>query len=68
MDKVDKLINIIRDLKEEVSTNSANSAGLGFNPNTESPPVFKKKYATNGRGSRAPWLRMLRRGNLPTNK
>jgi len=48
MDKVDKLIQIIRELKEDVGaavvpTNSANAAGLGFNPNTETPPVFKNK-------------------------
>ena len=48
MDKLDKLIQIIRELKEDagaaaVPTNSANTAGLGFNPNTETPPVFKNK-------------------------
>jgi hypothetical protein len=43
MDKLEKLIFTIRNIKEEmvasVPTNSANSAGLGFNPDTESPPV-----------------------------
>lgn len=48
MDKLDKIVNIIRSLKEDAGmvttsgiTNSANKAGLGFDPNTESPPVSK---------------------------
>lgn len=61
MDKVDKIINIIRNLKEESTmtaggiTNSANKSGLGFDPKTESPPVFKK-HAYLGRGSRFRWM------------
>ena len=51
MDKVDKLIFMIRNLKEEIAsvpTNSANTAGLGFNPNTETPPVdLRKKRGWN---------------------
>lgn len=52
MDKIDKLIFAIRNLKEEVAssvpTNSANTAGLGFNPNTETPPVdLRKKRGWN---------------------
>ncbi len=47
MNKLDKLIFIIRNLKEEVvssgPTNSANTAGLGFNTNTETPPVDLRK-------------------------
>jgi hypothetical protein len=47
MDKLEKLIFTIRNIKEEmvasVPTNSANSAGLGFNPDTESPPVDLRK-------------------------
>jgi len=39
---IDRIISIIRSLKEDatVPANSANSAGLGFDPKTESPPVF----------------------------
>lgn len=41
---IDKVISILRSLKEESGpTNVANAAGLGFDPNTETPPVFKKK-------------------------
>lgn len=44
MDKLDKLILIVRNIKEEaIPTNAANSAGLGFNPDTESPPVDLRK-------------------------
>ena len=63
MDKIDRLINIIRELKEDAAmvsgpTNAANAAGLGFNPNIESPPVFtkKKKNAYLGIGSRKRWM------------
>ena len=61
MDKVDKLIQLIRNLKEEGEissgpTNASNAAGLGFNPETETPPVRKKKYAYLGKGSRSRWM------------
>lgn len=63
MDKLDRLIHIIRNLKEDAAivsgpTNAANAAGLGFNPNTETPPVFpkKKKNAYLGIGSRKRWM------------
>ncbi len=61
MDKIDKIIDIIRNLKEENGmatsgvTNSANKSGLGFDLKTESPPVFKK-YAYLGKGSRSRWM------------
>ena len=66
MEKIDRLIQIVRTLKEEgmVSsgpTNSANASALGFNPQTESPP--RRKYATLGPRSRSRW--MLRR-NKPS--
>jgi hypothetical protein len=67
---IDRLISIIHNLKEDGMvtgpTNAANSAGLGYDPNTETPPVFKKngkygkKYATGGRGSRRWWLQFLK--------
>jgi hypothetical protein len=63
MDKLDRLINIIRLLKEDGMvvggpTNAANAAGLGYNPNTETPPVFPKrrKSAYLGIGSRKRWM------------
>jgi hypothetical protein len=66
MDKIDKIIAIIRYLKEEgvaaatTPTNNVGSSGtsaLGFDPKTESPPVFKKrKYAYLGPNSRRPWM------------
>jgi hypothetical protein len=61
MNKIDKIIDIIRNLKEESGmvtggiTNSANKDGLGFDPQSESPPVFKK-YAFLGKGSRSRWM------------
>jgi hypothetical protein len=64
MDKLDKLIQLIRNLKEEgvISSgpiNVANAAGLGFDPQTETPPVFKKKKKNIylGIGSRKRWMR-----------
>jgi hypothetical protein len=61
MDKLDKLIKIIRELKEDVGaavvpTNSANAAGLGFNPYTETPPVNKRNRRIYGKGFRRNWL------------
>ena len=60
---INKIISIVRYLKEDAAmvsepTNAANAAGLGFNPNTESPPVFtkKKKNAYLGIGSRKRWM------------
>ena len=55
MDKVDRIIEIIRYLKEDgvvVSgpTNVANTSGLGFNPNTETPPVNRKRPPVLARG------------------
>ena len=55
MDKVDRLIKIIRELKEDAAmvsgpTNAANAAGLGFNPNTETPPVNRKRPPVLARG------------------
>lgn len=47
MDKLEKLISIIHSIKEEAvasgPTNAANAAGLGYNPNTETPPVDLRK-------------------------
>ena len=41
---LDKIIGIIRTLNEEGAiANVTGSGGLGFDPETESPPVRKKK-------------------------
>lgn len=47
---IDKIIDIVRNLNEEgeVSgpTNSSNSASLGFDPYTETPPVDLRRKNT----------------------
>lgn len=66
MNKIDKVINYFRSLREEVSGGPTMSVGtgkssLGYNINTETPPVRKrKKYATGGRNSRKLWLQDLK--------
>lgn len=69
MNKVDKLIFTIRNLKEEGEGAIANVVGdgeksLGYNINTGTPPVFpskkKKTYVKGGRGSRRWWLQYLK--------
>ena len=62
MEKIDKIISLIRYLKEEgismagtSPTNNAGPAGLGFDPQKDSPPV-RKKYAYLGKGSRSRWM------------
>lgn len=64
MDRLEKIISIIRYLKEEgmaaaavTPTNNAGPNGLGFDPKTQTPPVFRKKrYAYLGPGSRVRWM------------
>lgn len=67
MDRIDKIIAMVRYLKEEGMaaaavgpTNNVGNSGssaLGFNPKIESPPVFtRKKYAYLGKGSRSRWM------------
>lgn len=73
MNKVDKLIQTVRYLKEEgegvVTSSIANVVGdgeksLGYNIYTGTPPVSlgkkKKKYAKGGGGSRKWWLQYLK--------
>lgn len=67
MDRLDKIIAIIRNLKEEgmvasAPTNNTSGPIAGFPP--DSPPVYKKRkrYLYGGRGSRSQW--MLKR-NMP---
>ena len=42
---IEKIINIVRELNEEGSsiTNVTGASSLGFDPETESPPVHLKK-------------------------
>lgn len=68
MPNIDRIISLIRYLKEEgvpiagsPPTNNAGASGLGFDPQKDSPPV-RKRYAYLGKGSRSRW--MMRR-NLP---
>jgi hypothetical protein len=67
MNKLDKIIDIARQIREEAAmgaapTNSASTAGLGYNPETEGPPIRKKKkYIYGGKNSRKWWLQFLRR-------
>ena len=69
MDKVDKLIQIIRILKEEGEGGIVNVVGngeksLGYNIETGTPPVWKKgkkkTYAKGGKNSRKWWLQYLK--------
>ena len=64
MDKIDKIISIVRYLREEAMassamppTNHADSSGLGFDPQKESPPAFRKRYAYLGKNSRSRWMK-----------
>ena len=62
MDKLDKILNIIRQLNEEgVPTNSAGSGAIAGLPPAE-PPVRKKRKETPvGRyGSRKLWIQYLK--------
>lgn len=66
--KIDKIIQIIRNLKEEGEGSIANVVGngeksLGYNIQTGTPPVFpsKKKNIYLGKGSRKPWMQRRKR-------
>ena len=65
MDKLDKLIQIIHNIKEEGEIANVVGDGeksLGYNIETGTPPVWKskKKYAKGGKGSRKWWLQYLK--------
>ena len=59
---IDKIINIIRNLREEAMVAPTNNVGSGKIAGTkeagDNPPVRKKKkrYIYGGRGSRRMWL------------
>ena len=59
---IDKIINIVRNLREEAMVAPTNSVGSGKIAGTkeagDNPPVRKKKkrYIYGGRGSRRMWM------------
>ena len=59
---IDKIINIVRNLREEAMTTPTNSVSSGKIAGTkeagDDPPVRKKKnrYIYGGRGSRRMWM------------
>jgi len=64
---IDKIISIVRDLKEEAMAAPTNSVGSGQIAGTkeagDDPPVFKKRnkvYIKGGKGSRKWWLQFLK--------
>ena len=60
--EIDKIINIIRNLREEAMVAPTNNVGSGKIAGTkeagDNPPVRKKKkrYIYGGRGSRRMWM------------
>ena len=56
--KIDKIINIIRNLNEDAPTNSVGGGHIaGTVEAGDDPPVRKKKkYIYGGRGSRKFWM------------
>lgn len=63
---INKIIDIIHTLKEEGEGSVVGNGekSLGYNIETETPPVFssknKKRYITGGKGSRKWWLQHLK--------
>jgi len=58
---IDKIIGIIRSLKEDAAPTMSVGTGeksLGYNIETGTPPVYKKKkkYIYGGKGSRKNWM------------
>lgn len=63
MEKIDKIIDIIRSIKEDAAPTMNLGAGqiAGTKEAGDDPPVFtKKRYATGGKGSRKWWLQYLK--------
>lgn len=58
MSKLEYLIDLIRNLKEDGTSTMSVGTGessLGYNVRTETPPVRKKRIYL-GKGSRKPWM------------
>jgi hypothetical protein len=64
--KIDKIINMIRSLNEDVPVNNVSGGQIaGTSEAGDNPPVKrKKKYIYSGHGSRKTWLTHLRNGKL----
>jgi hypothetical protein len=67
---IDKIVSIVRTLKEEgMITNVVGNGekSLGYNTETGTPPVWKgsgkKTYAKGGKNSRKLWLKYLKQNN-----
>ena len=62
--KIDKIINMIRKLHEEVPVNNVSGGQIaGTTEAGDDPPVKKKKkYVYGGHGSRKTWLAHLKNG------
>ena len=64
--RIDKIIDMIRNLHEEVPVNNVSGGQIaGTAEAGDDPPVKKKKkkYSYSGHGSRKAWLANLRNGN-----
>ena len=63
--RIDKIIDMIRNLHEEVPVNNVSGGQIaGTTEAGDDPPVKKKKkYIYSGHGSRKAWLANLRNGN-----
>ena len=62
--RLEKLISIVRSIREEVAappTNNASSGAIAGLP-PDSPPIKKKKYIYGGHGSRRMWLANKKNG------
>ena len=64
--KIDKIINMIRKLHEEVPVNNVSGGQIaGTTEAGDDPPVKKKKkYIYGGYGSRKTWIAHLKNGKL----
>tara|TARA_B100000029_G_scaffold439605_1_gene456260 strand:+ start:128 stop:328 length:201 start_codon:yes stop_codon:yes gene_type:complete len=60
---INRIISIIRNLKEEVPANNASSGGIAGLPPDQPPGIpaskKKKRYVFGGKGSRKIWLQHL---------
>lgn len=60
--KLNKILQIVRkNINEEIPTNNASSGNIAGLPPDQPPVPLKRKYATNGKNSRKPWLDYLKK-------
>ena len=64
--KIDKIINMIRKLHEEVPVNNVSGGQIAGTTEAGDDPLVKKKkkYIYGGHGSRKTWLAHLKNGKL----